>query len=119
MKSDPVLPISYTFEGFRVDVRERQVYRGDEPVPMGGKAFDVLLHLLRRHGELVEKEEILNQVWPDTHVSDDSLKQTVSVLRRALREDPVQPQFIATVSRRGYRFIAPVSASPAEAAAPS
>jgi DNA-binding winged helix-turn-helix (wHTH) protein/Tol biopolymer transport system component len=100
----------YAFGPFRIDVDARQLYRDGEPVPLTGKAFDTLLILVGRHGQIVEKDELLDQVWPDTHVTEDSLTQSISVLRRALGEDSTQPQYIATIPRRGYRFIAPVEA---------
>src|SRR5262245_20933179 len=98
----------YAFGPFRIDVAGRQLYRDGEPVALAGKAFDTLLILVARHGQVVEKDELLALIWPDTHVSEDSLTQSISVVRRTLGDDSTQPQMIATVPRRGYRFIAPV-----------
>ena len=68
--------------------------------------------LVRHHERIVPKDELLSTVWPDSFVSEDSLTQTISALRRALGDDPAQPKFIATIARRGYRFIAPVTEVP-------
>lgn len=101
--------VGYRFDDFRLDLSTRQLFRQDVHVPVSAKAFDTLLALVRRNGEVVAKEELIGEVWPDTFVSDDSLTQNISALRRILQDDPAQPRFIATVARRGYRFIAPVS----------
>jgi DNA-binding winged helix-turn-helix (wHTH) protein len=98
----------YAFEDFEVDLRQRQLRRHGALVPVSVRAFDLLVLLVRRAGVLVEKDELLAEAWPDTRVSEDNLKQTVSLLRRALNEDPEHPRFIATVPRHGYRFVAPV-----------
>ena len=98
----------YTFGPFRLEVATRTLSREGEPVTLTSKAFDTLLVLLRHRDRVVEKEELVKFVWPDTFVSDDSLTHSVSVLRRALGDDSAQPVYIATVPRRGYRFLAPV-----------
>ena len=110
-------PTGYAFGPFRLELPSRQLYRGADILPLTGKAFDTLLLLVRRHGQLVEKDELLSHVWPDTHVTEDSLTQSISVLRRTLGEDAAQPRFIATVPRRGYRFVAPVTVETAGAVA--
>ena len=103
------VPTGYAFGPFRIDLPSRQLYRGDDVLPLTGKAFETLLLLVSRPGQLVEKDELLSHVWPDTHVTEDSLTQSISVLRRTLGEDATQPRFISTVPRRGYRFVAPVT----------
>ena len=100
----------YTFGPFRLDVASRTLLRGDEAVALTAKAFDTLAILLRHHDRVVEKEELVKLVWPDTFVSDDSLTHSISVLRRALGDDSAQPVYIVTIPRRGYRFTAPVHA---------
>src|SRR5688572_8761742 len=102
------VPARYAFGDFAMDTRERRLFRGNEPVPLGGKAFDVLLVLVQHAGNVVAKDELLREVWADAHVSEDNLKQTISVLRRGLGEDPDHPRFIGTVPRHGYRFLAPI-----------
>jgi len=100
----------YTFGPFRLEVATRTLSREGEVVTLTSKAFDTLLVLIQKRDRVVEKEELVKLVWPDTFVSDDSLTHSVSVLRRALGDDSGQPVYIATVPRRGYRFTAPVHA---------
>jgi DNA-binding winged helix-turn-helix (wHTH) protein/Tol biopolymer transport system component len=99
----------YTFGPFRLDVATRTLARDGEAVTLTAKAFDTLLVLIRHRDQVVDKEQLVRQVWPDTFVSDDSLTHSVSVLRRVLGDDSAQPVYIATIPRRGYRFTAPVN----------
>jgi len=98
----------YAFGAFRLDVPARELRRDGDVVPLTAKAFDTLVALVRHRDRVVDKETLIRQVWPDAFVSDDSLTQNISVVRRALGDDPAQPQFIVTVPRCGYRFAAPV-----------
>jgi Tol biopolymer transport system component/DNA-binding winged helix-turn-helix (wHTH) protein len=98
----------YTFANFRLDLATHQLLRDGQEIPLGVKAFDTLVALIRHHPRVVTKDELIKWVWPDSFVSEDSLTHTVSALRRALGDDPAQPRFITTVARRGYRFLAPV-----------
>ena len=98
----------YAFGPFRLDLASRTLLRDDEAVALTAKAFDTLAILVRHHDRVVEKDELVKLVWPDSFVSDDSLTHSVSVLRRALGDDSAQPVYIATIPRRGYRFTAPV-----------
>jgi DNA-binding winged helix-turn-helix (wHTH) protein/Tol biopolymer transport system component len=112
----------YTFGPFRLDVDSRTLTRDGEAVALTAKAFDTLLVLLRHRDQVVDKDQLVKLVWPDTFVSDDSLTHSVSVLRRVLGDDSAQPVYIATIPRRGYRFTAPVNeeqATPVETAAPT
>ena len=104
---------SYEFENHRVDVDQRVLTRDGESIPLTPKATDVLLILLDKAGQLVEKDFLLNQIWPDSFVEENNLTQCVFVLRRALQEDSSGPKFIETVARRGFRFVAPVKKIPA------
>ena len=107
----------YTFGPFRVDVATRTLARQGEAVTLTSKAFDTLLVLVQNRDRLVEKDELVKSVWPDTFVSDDSLTHSISVLRRALGDDSGQPVYIATVPRRGYRFTSSVHVERAGSAA--
>ena len=78
--------VFYEFEGFRVDPVRRRIVRAGEPVPLTPKAFSILLVLLERRGEVVEKEELIQRVWPDTYVTEANLTQNISSLRKALGE---------------------------------
>jgi DNA-binding winged helix-turn-helix (wHTH) protein len=99
----------FTFGPFRLDVASRTLARDGEAVTLTAKAFDTLLVLIRHRDQVVDKEQLVKLVWPDTFVSDDSLTHSVSVLRRVLGDDSAQPVYIATIPRRGYRFTAPVN----------
>jgi TolB-like protein/DNA-binding winged helix-turn-helix (wHTH) protein/Flp pilus assembly protein TadD len=83
--------------------------REQELVPLTPKAFDILLALLENDGRIVRKDDLMKKVWPNTFVEEGNLTQNVSLLRKALGETANGPQFIETVPRRGYRFVAPVN----------
>jgi predicted ATPase/class 3 adenylate cyclase len=100
---------------FRLDLDHACLWRGDERVGLRPKTFDLLVYLVEHAGDLVTKEELLTALWPEMVVADSALTVCVSELRKALGETARAPEYIATVHRRGYRFIAPVTplASPA------
>lgn len=106
-----------TFGPFAFDVDNGLLFRGRAEIPLPPRAVAVLSFLLARRGEVVGKDQILAQVWEDTHVSDVALSQAVSLIRQALDDDPRDPSYIQTVHRRGYRFIAKVRPLPSEGAA--
>lgn len=99
----------YEFGRFQVKADERVLRRGDELVSLTPKAFDILLTLLESAGHIVNKDDLMKKVWPNTFVEEGNLTQNVSLLRKALGESANGPQFIETVPRRGYRFVAPVN----------
>jgi DNA-binding winged helix-turn-helix (wHTH) protein/TolB-like protein/Flp pilus assembly protein TadD len=99
----------YEFGRFRLKSDERVLLREEELVPLTPKAFDILLTLLENDGRIVPKDDLMKKVWPNTFVEEGNLTQNVSLLRKALGESANGPQFIETVPRRGYRFVAPVS----------
>jgi DNA-binding winged helix-turn-helix (wHTH) protein/TolB-like protein len=99
---------SYSFGPFRLDPAERQLLRGGEPVPLTGKAFEVLHLLVRNRGRTVTKEEFMAEVWAGTIVEENNLTDNVSTLRQLLGDDAREPVYIRTVPRRGYRFVAEV-----------
>ncbi len=106
------------FDRFRFDRGNLRLEDESGAIPLNPKAFEVLRVLLERPGRRVLKAELLDEVWPDTHVADGVLKVCVAELRRALGDSATAPRFIETVHRRGYRFVAQVTATqPAEAAA--
>ena len=98
----------YEFGRFRVKSDERVLLRGEDLVPLTPKAFDILLALLENDGRIVNKDDLMKKVWPNTFVEEGNLTQNVSLLRKALGESANGPQFIETVPRRGYRFIAQI-----------
>ena len=101
----------YEFGRFRLDATERVLLRDRELVPLTPKVFDILLALVEHGGHLVEKDDLMKMVWPDSFVEEGNLTQNVSLLRKALGESPGGSQFIETIARRGYRFVATVSES--------
>src|SRR5262245_7656022 len=100
---------TYVFERFQIDVSICQLTRDGQIVALPPKAFDTLLILVRHRDRIVTKEELIQAVWPNAFVSDDNLTQNIWAIRRALSDDSNQPRFIATVPRRGYRFVAAVT----------
>src|SRR6267142_2399569 len=98
----------YEFGRFRLDAGERVLLRDSEFVPLTPKVFDILLALVERGGHVVEKDDLMKRIWPDTFVEEGNLTQNVSVLRKALGESPTGPKFIETIARRGYRFVEPI-----------
>jgi DNA-binding winged helix-turn-helix (wHTH) protein/Tol biopolymer transport system component len=107
-------PERYKFGPFLLDVDERELRRENQPIPLPGKAFELLLVLVRRAGRTVGKPELLNTLWPGTSVEESNLTQTVFLLRRALSEAGDEAAYIETVPRRGYRFVAPLERSAPE-----
>ena len=99
---------SYRFKTFCLDVDERQLLNNGVPVPLTPKVFDVLTILVERAGHLVEKDELMQTVWADSFVEDTNLSRAVHTLRRALGENQNGEKFIATVAKKGYRFVAEV-----------
>jgi len=111
------------FKNFKLDLRTRELYKKDFKVKLRGQPIEVLAILIESPGELVTREALRQALWPqDTFVDfEHSLNSTINKLREALGDSPEAPQFIETIPRLGYRFIAPiVSAAPAvEAGAPA
>ena len=101
----------YEFGPFRVDVTERQLLRDGAAIPLTSKVFDTLLVLVENSGHALEKEELLQKVWPDTFVDEGNLCQNISVLRKALGDNTGDTRYIETIPRRGYRFIAEIRES--------
>jgi len=106
--ADPMAVREYLFGDYRFDVATFQLWRGDHPITLTPKIFDTLAVLIQHRDRAVSKDELLNLVWPESSVTEDSLTQSISVLRKALGDDTANPRLIATIARRGYRFIAPV-----------
>ena len=102
----------YAFGEFRLDSVERALFHGSELVSLTPKAVETLSVLVRHAGYVVSKEELIQEVWPDTFVEEGNLKVNISALRRALGEGGNGHGFIETVPRRGYRFVAPVTLLP-------
>jgi DNA-binding winged helix-turn-helix (wHTH) protein/tetratricopeptide (TPR) repeat protein/TolB-like protein len=99
----------FWFGPFALDPAQRVLLRGREPLRLTPKEVDVLIALVERHGEIVEKEWLLGRVWQGVCVEECNLSQHIAALRRVLGDDAKHPRFIETVPRRGYRFTAPVA----------
>ena len=97
-----------TFGPFRFFPARQLLLEGETPVRLGSRALEILVALVERPGELVSKDELMARVWPNTVVEESNLKVNVAALRRALGEGQSGRRYIATVSGRGYRFVAPV-----------
>jgi DNA-binding winged helix-turn-helix (wHTH) protein len=103
------------FHGFRLDSVNHRLWRGDERVTLAPKAFDVLRYLVQHADRLVTQEEILEALWPDTHVNPEVVKKYVLEVRKVLGDRSDRPTFIETFPRRGYQFVAPVSETGSDA----
>src|SRR3982751_1203708 len=104
----------YEFDGFRVDPVRRRLLKGGEQVSLTPKAFSILVVLLENRGEVVEKEELIRRIWPDTFVTEANLTQNVSSLRKVLGERANDHRYVVTVPGRGYSFVAEVIEIPRE-----
>lgn len=101
----------FAFDRYRLDEHERQLLREGQAVQLPPKVFDLLAVLVRSAGRLLEKQQLLDEVWPGVAVEEGSLARAVSSLRRALGTTADGHDYIQTVSKRGYRFVAHVRAT--------
>ena len=111
--------MTYRFGRFDADRAAYRVSRQGTPLDLTPKLLDLLFHFLDRPGQLVTKEELLDAVWPGANVTDNAVAQAISDLREALDDEASSPTYILTISRRGYRFIAPVEAGTSGAGGPA
>jgi DNA-binding winged helix-turn-helix (wHTH) protein/predicted ATPase len=115
--------MSWHFGPFRLDLTQAALWRAEQLVPLRPKTLALLAYLVAHAGQLVTKEALLDAVWPETAVGDGVLKTSIGELRKALGETAKVPRWIATVQRRGYRFVAPVTqlapSGPATAVVPA
>src|SRR6516225_9305664 len=109
----------YEFGEFQIDTGRRLLRRLDgTPVPLTPRVFETLLYLVEHHDAVLDKERIMEAVWPDSIVEENNLAQAISKLRQVFGETPGSHDYIVTVPGRGYRFVAGV-AQRSEDAAPS
>jgi DNA-binding winged helix-turn-helix (wHTH) protein len=101
----------YTFDRFRVDIVKRLLLRDGAVIPLTPKAFEILVLLLQRRDGVVEKDEILREIWHDTVVEENNLARNISTLRKVLDDTPGQNRFIVTIPGRGYQFVGDVEES--------
>ena len=109
----------YEFKGFRLEAGQRRLLYQGQPVPLKPKILDLLLFLVEMRGQLVVKEDLMREIWPDSIVEENNITVSMSILRKTLGDNQLTHQFIETVPRRGYRFLAEVTEVPAEHAAAS
>jgi Tol biopolymer transport system component/DNA-binding winged helix-turn-helix (wHTH) protein len=98
----------YEFGPFRLDATERLLLRGDKHIPVTPKAFETLLVLVEHGGHVIDKNELMKKVWPNTFVEEVNLAKNISCLRKILGEDHSEHNYIETIPKRGYRFVAGV-----------
>jgi TolB-like protein/DNA-binding winged helix-turn-helix (wHTH) protein/Flp pilus assembly protein TadD len=98
-----------SFQSFRLDPANQCLWRGEERVPIAPKAYDVLRYLVENPGRLVKPDELLEALWPKTYVNPEILRKYILDIRKVLGDRYDKPVFIETVTKRGYRFVAPVS----------
>ncbi|MCY7347508.1 MAG: tetratricopeptide repeat protein [Pyrinomonadaceae bacterium] len=102
----------YEFGNFRVDAAKRLLLNGGgEIVPLTPKVFDTLLYLVEHAGKIIEKDELMREIWADTIVEENNLSQNISILRRVLGEKRGEHRYIATVPGKGFKFVASVEVS--------
>ena len=98
----------YEFGPFRIDAEKRVLLRDGVPVSLAPRALDMLLVLVQHRGQALEKDQLMNLLWPESDVEEANLPQNVSALRKALGETPNDRRYIITIPGRGYRFAAEV-----------
>jgi DNA-binding winged helix-turn-helix (wHTH) protein/TolB-like protein len=99
----------YEFGPFKADAASQTLLRDGRPIALPSKAFDVLVALLERHGTAIEKGELIRKVWPDSFVEEINLLVQISTLRKAMGDSAMNPTYIATISKHGYKFIGDVT----------
>ncbi len=109
----------YEFGDFRLDAGKRLLWRADAQVPLTPRVFETLLYLVEHHDSVLDKERLMEAVWPDSIVEENNLTQNISTLRRVFGETPGSHHYIVTVPGRGYRFVADVKMREADAGPPS
>jgi TolB-like protein/DNA-binding winged helix-turn-helix (wHTH) protein/Flp pilus assembly protein TadD len=97
-----------SFKAFRLDTTNHLLWRNGDRAPIAPKGFDVLAYLVERAGQVVTQDEVLEALWPETYVNPEVLRKYILEIRKALGDRPDKPEFIETLPKRGYRFIAPV-----------
>src|SRR5947207_15505423 len=98
----------YEFGDFRLDAGKRLLWRADTQVPLTPRVFETLLYLVEHHDTVLDKERLMEAVWPDSIVEENNLTQNISSLRRVFVENPDSIHILLTVPGRGYRFVAEI-----------
>src|ERR1700751_5105029 len=116
--SDPEPKDVLSFGPFSLFAAERLLKKGDEPIPLGDRALDILIALAERPGEVVTRKDLISTVWPDLTVEEANLRFQMAALRKALGDGRDGARYISNISGRGYCFVAPVTRSGAEQLVP-
>src|SRR5246500_4040698 len=98
-----------SFGPFSLFAAERLLKKADKPIPLGGRALDILIALAERAGEVVTHKELISAVWPDVTVEEANLRFQMAALRKALGDGRDGARYISNVAGRGYCFVAPVT----------
>jgi TolB-like protein/DNA-binding winged helix-turn-helix (wHTH) protein len=98
-----------SFKSFRLDTANHFLWRDGDRVPLAPKGFDVLAYLVEHVGQVMTQDEILEALWPETYVNPEVLRKYIQEIRKALGDRPDKPEFIETLPKRGYRFVALVT----------
>lgn len=109
----------FQFGPYVLRTSKRAVLLNGQPIPLGSRAMDILIYLVRNAGQLQTNSAIIKNSWPDTYVDEANLRVHISALRRALGDTRREPQYIANIPGRGYSFIGPLSTRVADAVVPS
>src|ERR1700721_435023 len=103
-----------SFGPFRLFVAERLLKKADKPIPLGGRALDILIALLERPGEVVPHKELISNVWPAVTVEEANLRFQMAALRKALGDGRDGARYVSNVAGRGYCFVASITRSAAD-----
>src|SRR5260370_12744838 len=106
--------IRLRFGPFELNVAERSLKKANQVIPLGGRAYDILIALLENAGEVVAKSELIAKAWPDVTVEEGSLRVHLSALRKAMVRGQFGNKYIANIQGQGYSFIASVARLPAD-----
>jgi predicted ATPase/DNA-binding winged helix-turn-helix (wHTH) protein len=109
--------LTFSFGPFRLSPRRQLLLKGETPVPLGSRAFEILLALVERAGEVIDKKSLMTRAWSDVTVEESNLRAQVTSLRRVLAEGGTGEAYIVTLPNRGYRFVAPVARSKSDTTA--
>src|ERR1700742_1992961 len=101
-------PNTYQFGPFRLEPSEHRLSFGEEALPLAPKTFELLVYFVENSGKLLLKDDIMRAIWPNSFVEEANLTVAISALRKLLGRCESGPQYIETVPKKGYRFLAPV-----------
>src|SRR6186713_1921156 len=101
-----------SFDEITVDCENFRVLKAGKLLTLTPRGFDVLVVLMEHAGTVVEKQELFNRVWGETHVTDNALTKIIKEIRHTLDDDANAPRYIETVPKRGYRFVAELGEAP-------